>query len=242
MTMAVGFRSLTGVVPCTDSLESDGFTKRNVNKSKLLMYGQGEWGVAIAGAGGAGIIDKFLPDAVGAIHDKTRGVYSQSKIEETIEKTLGTYIRKYKSNPFRVLVAIFNRMSIDDLLYRNDDNCLTPIRDYVHVGVGASLWGLFVETLYHQNMTTQECAALGIFILAQAKEYVGDVGGPTRVVVHERMSSHPGWRQYTRQEIAEVEAKVSSADLAAELRRYWRERFKLKRHFEDLYPPDKSKQ
>jgi 20S proteasome alpha/beta subunit len=66
MTMAIGFKCDDGVVVCSDSLESDGFIKGFVAKCKpmgVIQTGsEPTWGVAFAGAGGGGVLDKFVKE------------------------------------------------------------------------------------------------------------------------------------------------------------------------------------
>jgi 20S proteasome alpha/beta subunit len=58
MTIAVGFSHLNGMVLCADSLESDGVTKKRVNKIHTCDIG-GEWGYALACAGEGDLADSF---------------------------------------------------------------------------------------------------------------------------------------------------------------------------------------
>ena len=183
------------------------------------------------GAGGGGILEKFFKESIDNIQTATGSNYDLKLIESTIEKLLAQYQRKFRSNTFRVLVAVFNRKMNRSFLFRNDDNALTPIQDYAHVGVGASLWRFFVENLHDYYMTCDECAALAAFILREAKRYVADVDGPTQIVAYKHGTVF--WKHYTNAEIKEIENKIP-ADEFSELHRYWRSRQTFRRRNEPM--------
>jgi 20S proteasome alpha/beta subunit len=178
MTFVIGFRCSNGIVLCTDSLEADGLTKRYVNKTKII--GTTDWGVAIAGAGPGGLLDKFTSDVSANL---PRGKYNRKEIESTIEDALSRFRSQYQE-PFRILVGVQCMRVIDYGLYRSDDNYLVPIKDHAHVGMGHSLWRLFAENLYKSGNSVEDNSRLAIFIMRQAINYVDGVDEPIRLATY----------------------------------------------------------
>jgi 20S proteasome alpha/beta subunit len=178
MTFVIGFRCSNGIVLCTDSLEADGLTKRYVNKTKII--GTADWGVAIAGAGPGGLLDKFTSDVSANL---PRGQYNRKGIESTIEDALSSFRLQYQE-PFRILVGVQCTRAIDYGLYRSDDNYLVPIKDHAHVGMGHSLWRLFAENLYKSGNSVEDNSRLAIFIMRQAINYVDGVDEPIRLATY----------------------------------------------------------
>src|SRR5579862_2921075 len=66
MTIAIGFAHINGIVLCADSLESDGVTKKRVDKIHTCDIG-GEWGYALACAGEGDLSDTFVRELFATI-------------------------------------------------------------------------------------------------------------------------------------------------------------------------------
>ncbi len=186
MTFVIGFRCANGIVLCTDSLEADGMTKRVVDKSKII--GTSDWGVAIAGAGPAGFIDKFTSDVSANL---ARGAYNRKEIESTIEDALSRFRSQYRE-AFRILVGVECTRVADYALYRSDDNYVVPIKDHAHIGMGHSLWRFFAENLYATGNSVEDNSRLAIFIMRQAIKYVDGVDEPIRLVSY--TFGDDGWK------------------------------------------------
>lgn len=237
MTMAIGFKCEDGIVLCCDSLEADGFTKRFVDKTSVMGYIQPIWGVAMAGAGGGGILDKFFKDTVAQLLE-SESDYDIKLIEELIEEVLARYRKRFRIQPFRILVGVFNRSLNKSFLYRNDEKALAPIDNFAHVGVGASLWKFFVENLHDYYMTCEESAALAAFILREAKQHVDGVDGPTTLIIYKHGTVF--WKHYIGAEIREIEKRIPTEEFADLLQRYWRSRQAFRRRNEAIPKEDKN--
>lgn len=225
MTMAIGFRIRDGIVLCADSQEGDGYRKRNVDKTATMLYMTPEcWGVGFVGAGE--ILDKFFEDAIREIQ-KSDGRYDIKKIERAIERILGTYKKRFKDNALRILVGVFNRNRRETLLFRSDGVALVPIYDYAEVGLGGTLWEFLASNFYDEDMSCEECAALGAFILKVSGEFADCVGGPTHIMTYTKGDGL--WHHPTQREVAEMKSRMPLSELEALLRRYWRSRHKFRR-------------
>jgi 20S proteasome alpha/beta subunit len=179
MTFIIGFICPDGVLLCTDSLEADGLTKRPVDK--VRMMGTTDWGVAIAGAGASGMVDKFSDEVSSRIG---RGAYDRKHIEQTIEEVLIAFRSQYPEDgdQFRVLIATYCISAIERRLYRSDTTHLAPIKDLAHIGTGHSLWRFLSAKLYAHGNSVEDNSRLAVFIMDQAIDYVDGVDGPVRLV------------------------------------------------------------
>jgi 20S proteasome alpha/beta subunit len=177
MTFVIGFRCADGLVIATDSLESDGMTKRSVDKVKY--FSGDDWGVVIAGAGGGGIVDKFCDEVAGAT---PREQFNPKVIETTIEAALMRYRSKYQEDEdhFRILVGV-HRQNTYCRLYRSDATHLVPINDHAHIGMGHSLWRFLCENLYVNGDSVEDNSRLAVFIMNQAISYVDGVDEPVQL-------------------------------------------------------------
>lgn len=183
MTFIVGLQCCDGVVLCTDSLEEDGITKKRVDKISLMRgvgwEGAG-WGVAIAGAGGGGIVDKFCNEVRARL---PRGAFDHRSIENTVETILAEFHANY-TDRFDVLVAAYSTPTATHLLWRADagSNVLSPVVDEVHLGTGNSLWRFICDALYDKRNSVEDNMKVAIFATRLAIQYASGVGEPIQAV------------------------------------------------------------
>lgn len=217
MTFIAGFSCADGIVLCTDSLEADGFTKRTVRK--IRTFGTTDWQVAIAGAGGAGIIDKFCDEVSEAI---PKGKYDPALIEFTMEDTLLRFRSRYRADEehFEVIVGTHCTRVIDRRLYRSGSGHLSPIKDHVHIGVGHSLWRFLIETLYEKGNSVDDNKRLAVFIMKQAIHYVDGVDEPIQLASY--TFGDQGWKFSTRGPLVYSFDFETSTDLQTAIRDFWR--------------------
>ncbi len=217
MTFVAGFNCSNGIVLCTDSLESDGITKRSVNK--IRMSGTAEWGIAIAGAGAPGIIEKFCDEVFARIG---RGIYNRKKIEAVVEEVLSEFRSQYREDDdvFRVLVGLHCAGALDYRLYRSDASHLSPMKDHAHIGMGHSLWKFVSESLYAKGNSVEDNTRLGTFIMKLAIEHVGGVEGPIQIVSY--TSGDDAWRFLRPGTVWRLEADFHLDKMRNALQDYWR--------------------
>jgi 20S proteasome alpha/beta subunit len=234
--MAIGFQCHEGLVLGSDSVESDGYRRRIVDKEVAMFYMTPQsWGVSMVGAGE--ILDKFFKDAIKEVQ-KCDGRYDIKEIEQAIEKTLRIYRRRFRGQPLRVIVGVFNENRRERHLFRSDESALTPIYDYAEVGLGGNLWEFLASNFHDEDMSCDECVALAAFILKVSAEFTDRVGGPIRVVKYEIGDGF--WRHPTQREITALLRKAPLSDFEALLRRYWRMRHPFKRWNDPRLAPQKS--
>ncbi len=179
MTFIVGLKCCDGIILCADSLEEDGIAKKRVNKISLM--GTSQWGVAIAGSGGGGIIDKFCAEAKARLPQRILDRYA---IENVIEEVLAEFRAKYKEQEdrFSVIVAAYENPTGTSLLYRADSNVLSPVCDEAHIGTGNSLWRFVCDALYDRRNCVEDNMKVAIFATRLAIQYASGVGEPVQAV------------------------------------------------------------
>jgi len=107
MTVAFGFRCMDGFVLCADSLESDGFTQRFVDKMWIYEV-QGEWGIAIASAGEADLADSFNESLEQVLGNSE---FDEARLLAKLRKAIRAVRVSYPEAAFEFLSVIFGRPS-----------------------------------------------------------------------------------------------------------------------------------
>ncbi len=220
MTITLGFQCFDGIVLCADSLESDGVTKRFVEK--LWTYEvQDEWGIAIASAGEADLADSF--------NDDLKEVLGNSDFDEVIllsklKLAIKSVRESYPDAEFGFLAAVYGMPSLYKKLFRVTDESkhLGPIRRYQALGIGGGLATFLASQLYRNSMCVEECIRLGAFILAQVKEHTEGCGGPTSILSYGGIGQPAtSFKVWDRADIDAIEKELSSEKLGDALWKFW---------------------
>src|SRR5712692_6461059 len=215
MTFIAALKCIDGIVLCTDSLEDDGITKKRVDKISLM--GGTQWGLAIAGAGAGGIVDKFCGEVRARL---PRSTFDRYVMENTIEAVLAEFHANY-TDRFDILVGVYSNPATY-LLYRADagSNVLSPVADEAHIGTGNSLWRLISDPLYDHKNCVADNTRLAIFATRLAVRYAAGVDEPIQVVSY--TCGDQFWSGPKQNEIKGIEAELRLDDLKDTLRCYWR--------------------
>ncbi|HET8888410.1 MAG TPA: hypothetical protein VFQ41_05875 [Candidatus Angelobacter sp.] len=176
------------------------------------------WAIAVAGAGPGGLLEKFWSDVRAAL--PMNAPYKQRQFENIVEVVLSHYHKKYPNDPIRIILGLSANHGMERLLYRSEDDYLTPVLDHAHVGVGHSLWRFLSDVLYRKLMSVEDVERLAIFIMKQAIKYVDGVDGPIQVAAY--TFGEPLWRGPAAKEIRTIEGEFKHDDLVEVLRKYWR--------------------
>jgi hypothetical protein len=215
MTFIVGLKCSDGIVLCTDSLEEDGITKKRVDKISLM--GGAQWGLAIAGAGSGGILDKFCSEIRARL---PRATFDRYAIENTIEAILAEFHANY-SDRFDILAGVYCFPSTY-FLYRADagSNVLSPVADEAHIGTGNSLWRLVSDPLYDHKNCVADNTRLAIFATRLAVRYAAGVDEPIQVLSY--TYGNQFWSGPKQNELKAIESELGLDDLKDTLQCYWR--------------------
>src|ERR1035441_4810935 len=173
MTIAIGFKSTDGIVLCTDSLEQDGVTKRNVAKICTYQVSE-EWGIAIASAGDGDLADSFNENLISILGNSD---FDEDRLMLKLRTSISQVRYTYPNDQFGMLIGIFGpTFPLSPKLYRVFGEHLGPVSRYQAIGIGASLADFICSQINTPLLDVAESTRLGILAIARAKEHVEGCG------------------------------------------------------------------
>jgi 20S proteasome alpha/beta subunit len=216
MTIALGLKCLDGVVILTDSLETDGVTKKYVDKIWSYQVNQ-EWGIAIASAGEADLADSFNDTLYGILGNEG---FDEIKLMGKLKSAIAQTRRTYPDSDLAMIVGIFGPPMIRKL-YRvtADSKHLGPIQIYEALGIGSSLVKFLCSQMFDQFILVEEAIRFGVFALSRCNEHVDGCGGPISVIAHKKGSK--GWIVEPAQGVLEIQAELPPSKFRRSLIDYW---------------------
>lgn len=160
-------------------LEEDGIVKKHVNK--IVRIENHDWGIALCGSGGGGIVDKFSDEVKVRLPNK---ILDRYKIESVIEELLAEFKMKYqaKEDRFSIIAAFYEKATSANYLYRADGEILSPVQDSAHVGTGNDLWSLISTSIYDKRNSVEDNIKVAAFAARLAIRHAHGVGEPIQVV------------------------------------------------------------
>lgn len=218
MTIAIGFNCPDGIVLCTDSFESDGYTKSLVNK--IWAYEtQGEWGIAVASAGEADFCESFT--------DNLRELYSgelfnKDKILLQLRTAINAARTTYPDLDWAALIALFGPSPMDRKLLRLSmgSKHLAPVKRYEAVGIGSHLAKFFCSQMCNLFMNVDEAIELGVFITQRCIEHVDHCDGPVSVLSWK--IGQTGWAPCHPDEVEQIQKRLGNkSQLRRNLYEFW---------------------
>ena len=189
MTFIVGMRCEDGICIASDSLEADGYTKRNVKKLYWFTEPQrGRWGVAWGCAGYGSVIKRFNDKALDLIA-KEGEEYDHYRIEELFESLIKQMHEDYPSEQLEAVITLWgiSEDGKDDLrLYcvSQGSHCLAVENHFACAGMDTSLARFLLDCLYRDYVTVHEGEQIAVFVVSLMKEKADGVGGDTQLVGH----------------------------------------------------------
>lgn len=216
MTIALAFNCVDGFVLLADSLESDGVTKKLVDKIWAYQV-RNEWGISIASAGEADLADSFT-DSLDAILGAE--AFDQDKLLLTLRTAIAQTRRTYPEAEFGMLVGIFGPQFFRKV-YRVTDNSkhLGPIRRYEPLGIGSQLANFLCSQMFHEFSLVDEAIHLGVWILSRVCEHVQDCGGPISVIASKKDKNE--WLYEHPEKVAMIQKELPADDLKKNLIDFW---------------------
>jgi 20S proteasome alpha/beta subunit len=223
MTIAVGFSHSNGMVLCTDSLESDGATKKQVDKIRGCVIGD-EWGYALTCAGESDLASTF---SKGISETLGNGEFDRDAILLKVRKAISATRKSYPRGELAMLFALHSKQSLKYPmpvceLYRlmDESEHLAQVDRFQAIGIGAHLSHFLLKNLYDPRMSLEELEELGIFVVSQAIEHVDGCGGPIQAITY-RMGEWQ-WRPVKKSQIETIASKYTVEGLKAALQEYWK--------------------
>lgn len=223
MTFVLGIKCLDGIVLSADSREQDQYVVRDVNKLHWRVVkhqGKTEWGIALAGAGSAGMAASFWSRTAHLM----KGEYTPSQIEVKIEAAFNELRQQHPDEPFEFVAGIFGRRIIESRLYRTEGSCLAPKDGYCVAGQDATLANFLLESIYTSTLGISEAIRIAIFVTALMKEHGYGVGGPTNILYHKFFEDR--WEKVGPATILALEANTPLGDPYRLLWDYWQSKNK----------------
>lgn len=216
MTIALAFNCPDGIVVLTDSLETDGVTKRLADKTWAYEV-QGQWGITIASAGEADLADSFT-DTV----DSLLGAepFEEDKLLLILRSAIAQTRRTYPKSEFAMLVGIFGPPFFRRV-YRVADGSehLGPIRRYEAIGIGSQLAKFLCSQMFGEFSMVDEAIRLGIFVLSIVCEHVDSCGGPISVIACKRGQNT--WLYEHPENVLAIQKEFELQDFRKNLIDYW---------------------
>lgn len=204
MTFVLGMRCDDGLVLCSDSLESDGYTRKNVQK--LFKYEvKGKWGLAFGCSASTAACTNFGDRFLELIDDKQD--YDRRGTEKLIEATMSYMRSQYPNEPLNAIVGLWCVSPSEMRLYKasTENQCLSVESDYACAGLDVSLARFLLDSVFTgaSGANVMDGSHLGVFVTAIMKEKADGVGGPTQLL-HYHLGA-PSWCDFPEDSVASME-------------------------------------
>lgn len=228
MTFILGMKCRDGLVLCSDSLEADGYVKKNVQK--LFHYeNPGKWGVAFGCSASSAACSNFGDRFLEQLQSEKK--FNRRTMEKTIEAHIHYMAQEYPKETLHVVLGLYSTDPSEMRLYKaqTDTECLSVQPDYACAGLDVSLARFLLDSAFIRDLTMSEGAYLASFITQVMKEKADGVGGPTQVILFH--ASHPHWFVPAPKKIQKAEkggfikGQFKFADLEKEVRQFLWARF-----------------
>lgn len=191
---------------CSDTEEgTSGGGKRDVHK--LFEYSGEEWKM-IVGTAGFGPLCDVGAKRIGALAVSSNFLQQHEQmLGEVMAQLYRQYISvewlpEWKQQDRRVqfVIGIVNRRSGERLIYQTEDEIVSPVQHrFACAGVGQEIAYYLLDQLFDE-LPQEQCKKLLAFVMGEAKQSVGNVGGNTEMVAirndHSgvvRSRFAPGW-------------------------------------------------
>jgi 20S proteasome alpha/beta subunit len=186
MTFVVGMRCEDGICIASDSLETDGYTKRNVKKLFWFDHPENRWGVAWGCAGDAPIIKRFNDKAQDLLNSEGAD-YDHYRIEDLFEALVKKMREDYPGDRMQIVIVLWGIMpddKRDTRLYSvfEGTHCLAVENHFACAGMDTSLARFLLDALYRDFVNVHEGEQVAVFVTSMMKQKADGVGGDTQLV------------------------------------------------------------
>jgi len=224
VTFVVGIKCKDGLVLCSDSLETDGYNKKFVQK--LFKYEVNDkWGLAFGCSGTSAACTNFGDRLLELMKDAR--VYDRRGTEKLIEATMGYMKDQYPQETLDVVLGLWANDPNETRLYKahTSTQCLSVEPTYACAGMDVSLGRFLLDSILEgDNIKTKEAVHIAPFVTSVVKEKADGVGGPTQMLFHAK--GHPVWLEAHKPSVAEIEKRqFPFADLEKSIRQFCWSRF-----------------
>ena len=228
MTFIAGLRCPDGIVLCSDSLESDGYNKKNVQK----LYNheiEGNWGIGFGCSGTAAACTNFSDRLLELLRDFED--YDRRGTEKLVEATMAYMRKEYPAENLDVIVGLWGCSPAETRLYRaqSHSQCISVESDYACAGLDVSLARFLLDSILTPDATVFDVMYIAAFVTSIMKEKADGVGGPTQMLWHHTKGLR--WAKATKSMMPKIErggfinGKFKIDDLEKNIRRFCWSRF-----------------
>src|ERR1035438_9105605 len=224
VTFIVGLMCTDGIVLCSDSLEADGYNKKNVKK--LFKYEvEGKWGISFGCSGTGAACTNFSDRLLELLDDKEP--YDRRGTEKLIEAAMSYMNLQYPKETLDVVIGLWSLDPAETRLYRAQSNtqCLSVESDYVCVGLDVSLARFLLDSIFVKaaEVSVMDGSHLAVLVTAVMKDKADGVGGPIQLLHYH--AGNQVWCEISEKDTAKmenisyIEGPFSLVDLETTVRR-----------------------
>lgn len=184
MTLAVSIRTPNGVVLCAESQITEGQSKLNEVKISNTVWTP-DMGLAIVGAGwwdyvkmayeelSKNLLNAESDDAVETIKSTVTGLY---------ETHIKAYPSDYDKPRVSLLTVVVRRNEGVISVIKSVDTATHNAMPFDTIGIGRDLAQYIGSKLYRPDLEPEQAAALGTYIIEEAKKNVEGCGGLSQIL------------------------------------------------------------
>lgn len=221
MTIAAGFTSPTGIVVCSDSLESTavGYGKGMVQKVFVEPVEPGF--LYFSAAGYPGPCDFVRQQIVAALRAEPQ--WNKDRYVEVIRQVVRDYYKDHVwpsglASQFGAVIALWGHNNEHVLLKTDLDSTVVQCRAYACVGIGSKAAERAAALFFPGNpgacltASFDQLVAIAAYVIWVAKETIDGCGGPTQIAVYSKAGG--GFIHHTSVAIDALEGAFSEFEHA----------------------------
>lgn len=184
MTYVAGFYCEGGIVLCTDTQETVGDQKRDIEK----LYVSDEYPLAVGGAGIDEAMDAFAQEVIERVEHERPLTIPELKalvnaaLSEVLEHDapMSGWPQEYKKAQY--IVAAWPNHD-KPVIFRIRGRRVYQVKDHVIIGYETAPNYLLLKRMYDKNLPMVQAVMLAIYLVSQSKQLDAFVGGETRIAV-----------------------------------------------------------
>jgi 20S proteasome alpha/beta subunit len=186
MTLAAGFVASDGILLCTDTLVSDGYTKQH--RKKIFTWKGNGISVAFAVAGDATIAIMAAENCCIELEALNWNKQSFAEVYASCASTIRYIQHEYvdkvpaeerERSRFYMLIAIYTENS-GHRLYVTNNAALSAVHEFECIGSARSLGIYILEPSYKRSLSISQISVMALHAFAAAKERCDGVGGSSQ--------------------------------------------------------------
>jgi 20S proteasome alpha/beta subunit len=179
VTIALGLKTPTGAVLCTDSqITKEGGLK--YRGKKICDFIKDDGAVSIAFAGSPSLMQALKEQLTERLKEpRNKSVKWTPWVRKHVAAILADFHKHHRTRPFEILCVVSARDGSRTEMYRGQGKLLVDVEDFECVGVGdSSVLHYLASVLFPRALSLNQAVLLGCYLIMQAVEYIDGCGGP----------------------------------------------------------------